>query len=66
MGFEIDENHFANLMKADIKDAVYTASACANFQEQYRAEDVQGADTSVTAVAGFQGARWRDGGEHRV
>lgn len=40
VGFEIDENHFANLMKADIKDAVYTASACANFQEQYRAEDV--------------------------
>ena len=35
VGFEIDENHFANLMKADIKDAVYTASACANFQEQY-------------------------------
>ena len=31
-GFEIDENHFANLMKADIKDAVYTASACANFR----------------------------------
>ena len=53
VGFEIDENHFANLMKADIKDAVYTASACANFQEQYRAEDVQGADTSVTAVSGF-------------
>lgn len=53
MGFEIDENHFANLMKADIKDAVYTASACANFQEQYRAEDVQGADTSVTAVSGL-------------
>ena len=25
VGFEIDENHFANLMKADIKDAVYTA-----------------------------------------
>ena len=48
-----DENHFANLMKADIKDAVYTASACANFQEQYRAEDVQGADTSVTAVSGL-------------
>lgn len=40
-------------MKADIKDAVYTASACANFQEQYRAEDVQGADTSVTAVSGL-------------
>lgn len=53
VGFEIDENHFANLMKADIKDAVYTASACANFQEQYRAEDVQGADTSVTAVSGL-------------
>ena len=50
VGFEIDENHFANLMKADIKD---TASACANFQEQYRAEDVQGADTSVTAVSGL-------------
>lgn len=47
VGFEIDENHFANLMKADIKDAVYTASACANFQEQYRA------DTSVTAVSGL-------------
>lgn len=53
VGFEIDENHFANLMKADIKDAVYTASACANFQEQYRTEDVQGADTSVTAVSGL-------------
>lgn len=53
VGFEIDENHFANLMKADVKDAVYTASACANFQEQYRAEDVQGADTSVTAVSGL-------------
>lgn len=53
VGFEIDENHFANLMKADIKDAVCTASACANFQEQYRAEDVQGADTSVTAVSGL-------------
>lgn len=53
VGFEIDENHFANLMKADIKDAVYTASACANFQEQYRAEDVQGADTSVTAMSGL-------------
>ena len=53
VGFEIDENHFANLMKADIKDAVYTASACANFQEQYRVEDVQGADTSVTAVSGL-------------
>ena len=53
VGFEIDENHFTNLMKADIKDAVYTASACANFQEQYRAEDVQGADTSVTAVSGL-------------
>lgn len=47
VGFEIDENHFANLVKADIKDAVYTASACANFQEQYRA------DTSVTAVSGL-------------
>lgn len=35
------------------KTAVYTASACANFQEQYRAEDVQGADTSVTAVSGL-------------
>ena len=50
VGFEIDENHFANLMKADIKDAVYTASACANFQEQYRAEDVQGANMGVLEV----------------
>ena len=50
VGFEIDENHFANLMKADIEDAVYTASACANFQEQYRAEDVQGANMGVLEV----------------
>ena len=40
-------------IRDSIKDAVYTASACANFQEQYRAEDVQGADTSVTAVSGL-------------
>ena len=31
VGFEIDENHFANLMKADIKDAVYTALGVREF-----------------------------------
>lgn len=66
VGFEIDENHFANLMKADIKDAVYTASACANFQEQYRAEDVPGRGHVRDGGERAFGARRRDGGEHRV
>ena len=66
VGFEIDENHFANLMKADIKDAVYTASACANFQEQYRAEDVQGRGHVRDGGERAFSARWRDGGEHCV
>ena len=65
VGFEIDENHFANLMKADIKDAVYTASACANFQEQYRAGRAGCGHVRDGGERVFS-ARWRDGGEHRV
>ena len=61
VGFEIDENHFANLMKADIKDAVYTRLR-------------QGGPRAHVAVVGHVrdggerafGARRRDGGEHHV
>ncbi len=66
VGFEIDENHFANLMKADIKDAVYTASACANFQGAVPRGGRAGRGHKRDGGERAFGARWRDGGEHHV
>lgn len=53
VGFEIDEHHFDGIMSADIRDPVYTASACAIWQEKYRTEEVKGTDTSIKAISDF-------------